>query len=88
MNRRINKILLDVLHEKEESLVNYAKLFKVSEQTIRNDIKEINFQLESSEKNEALYFEDGYLKIPKEVDLLKGTISNVCIFSALSFNPR
>lgn len=69
MNRRINKILLDVLHEKEESLVNYAKLFKVSEQTIRNDIKEINFQLESSEKNEALYFEDGYLKIPKEVDL-------------------
>lgn len=56
MNRRINKILLDVLHEKEESLVNYAKLFKVSEQTIRNDIKEINFQLESSEKKRSTVF--------------------------------
>ena len=41
MNRRINKILLDILHEKEDSLANYAKLFDVSEQTIRNDIKVI-----------------------------------------------
>lgn len=47
MNRRINKILLDILHEKEDSLANYAKLFKVSEQTIRNDVKEINFQLKA-----------------------------------------
>lgn len=69
MNRRINKILLDILHEKEVSLANYAKLFKVSEQTIRNDVKEINFQLESSNRNNGIYLEDGYLQIPKEVDL-------------------
>ena len=69
MNRRINKILLDILHEKEDSLANYAKLFKVSEQTIRNDVKEINFQLESSGGNKGIYLEDGYLQIPKEVDL-------------------
>ncbi|MFM2489849.1 HTH domain-containing protein [Enterococcus avium] len=69
MNRRINKILLDILHEKEDSLVNYAKLFDVSEQTIRNDIKEINFQLESNNGNKAIYLEDGFLQIPKEVNL-------------------
>ena len=69
MNRRINKILLDILHEKEDSLANYAKLFDVSEQTIRNDIKEINFQLESNNGNKAIYLEDGFLQIPKEVNL-------------------
>ena len=69
MNRRINKILLDALHKKEESLTNYAKLFKVSEQTIRNDLKEINYQLENSHVPKGIYLEEGYLKIPKEVDV-------------------
>ncbi|EOI53880.1 BglG family transcription antiterminator [Enterococcus gilvus] len=69
MNRRINKILLDALHKKEDSLVNYAKVFKVSEQTIRNDLKEINYQLENSHVGKGIYLEDGYLKIPKEVNV-------------------
>ncbi|MCB5951445.1 BglG family transcription antiterminator [Enterococcus sp. BWT-B8] len=69
MNRRINKIMLDALHEKKETLHNYAELFKVSDQTIRNDIKEINYYLEKSNQIKIIFDEDGYLQMADEVDL-------------------
>ena len=69
VNRRINKILLDILHEKKQTLHSYASLFKVSEQTIRNDIKEINFQLEKDNDARIIFDEAGHLQISKEVDL-------------------
>lgn len=45
MNRRINKILLDMLNHKKETVGSYSVLFDVSEQTIRNDLREINSHL-------------------------------------------
>lgn len=71
MNRRINKILLDILHEKKQTLQRYASLFKVSEQTIRNDIKEINFKLAENKGAKIIFDEAGHLEISKEVDLNK-----------------
>ncbi|GCF94401.1 sugar transporter [Enterococcus florum] len=69
MNRRVNKILLDILHGKKQTLHSYAHLFKVSNQTIRNDIKEINFRLEENNDAKIIFDEAGHLQISKEVDL-------------------
>lgn len=69
MNRRINKIILDALHEKKETLHSYAELFKVSDQTIRNDIKEINYYLEKNNQTKIIFDNDGCLRMAKEVDL-------------------
>lgn len=69
LNRRINKILLDILRKKSETLQRYAELFNVSEQTIRNDIKEINFYLEKKHATKLIIDDTGFLRMSKEVDL-------------------
>jgi transcriptional antiterminator/mannitol/fructose-specific phosphotransferase system IIA component (Ntr-type) len=69
LNRRINKILLDILRAKSETLQRYAELFNVSEQTIRNDIKEINFYLEKKHATKLIIDETGFLRMAEEIDL-------------------
>lgn len=69
LNRRMNKILLDILREKSETLQKYAELFNVSEQTIRNDTKEINFYFEKNYAAKIVIDEAGLLIMSKEVDL-------------------
>lgn len=69
MNRRINKIILDILHDKKNTLQGYAHLFKVSEQTIRNDIKEINDHFKQNRQAEIILNEAGLLMMTSKVDL-------------------
>lgn len=70
MNRRINKILLDIIHGKKGTLESYAKLFKVSEQSIRNDVKEINRQLQKEHHTKIIFDEQGYFEMSDPVDLV------------------
>ncbi|MBP2100510.1 BglG family transcription antiterminator [Enterococcus rivorum] len=69
MNRRINKIILDILHDKKNTLQGYAQLFKVSEQTIRNDIKEINDHFREHNQAQIVLNEAGLLMMTSKVDL-------------------
>lgn len=45
MNRRVNLIILDLVNKRQFPLKYYADFFHISEQTIRNDIKQLNEEL-------------------------------------------
>lgn len=89
MNRRINKIILDVLQGEENTLQDYATLFKVSEQTIRNDINEINQQLVLDKQGQITFNESGIIGFDSEVDWNK-RLKNYASFQhyRLSQNER
>lgn len=68
MNRRINKIILDILHEKNYPLEKYAKLFNVTEQTIRNDINEINQEFQMNNYGKILLDHTGTITLTPGMD--------------------
>ncbi|MBP1040887.1 BglG family transcription antiterminator [Vagococcus sp. BWB3-3] len=89
MNRRINKIILDVLRGEKKSLQDYAQLFKVSEQTIRNDLNDINEQFAADEQGQIIFDESGTIIFTSNVDWNQ-TLKNYATFQhyRLSQNER
>ncbi|QSX09251.1 BglG family transcription antiterminator [Alkalibacter rhizosphaerae] len=61
MNRRINIIITDISNDKRYSISEYAELFNVSEQTIRNDLKEANDSLLANDKSQIIINPQGEL---------------------------
>lgn len=61
MNRRINIIITDISNDKRYSISEYAELFNVSEQTIRNDLKEANESLLANDKSQIVVNSQGEL---------------------------
>lgn len=82
INRRQNKILNEIVDEQYKVVLAYAKAFDVSEQTIRNDIKEINDFLKPR-KQPVIQIDDGgrifteqFQKIEENVIAALATESN------------
>lgn len=62
MNQRSNDILYDIVNGNFNTINNYAKKFKVSTRTIRNDIKEINMELLDRNHQNLIINEQGKIK--------------------------
>lgn len=71
MNKRQNKMLIDLCGIQADtglSVQEFAQEHKVSEQTIRSDIKEINYLLQSKEQPLISIGENGALQLEEPID--------------------
>lgn len=62
MNQRSNDILYDIVNGNFGTINNYAEKFEVSTRTIRNDIKQINQELENKNHQLLVIGENGQIK--------------------------
>lgn len=82
INRRQNKILNEIVNEQYKTVEEYTLVFHVSEQTIRNDIKEINDTLKAKKQpfiltdDNGKFFIQGSQKIEENVIALLAKESN------------